>query len=73
MFMVNLTEKLVSGLFGTGSGDLSRWAEKRRLWSELEKEHAHIVLKDSQSFAWGQPAADDPSPLKNSYGTNQPP
>ena len=34
---------------------------------------AHIVLKDSQSFAVGHPSSVDPSPLKKVYGTSQPP
>ena len=41
--------------------DREEWPDV--LWEK--RRDAHIVLKDSQSFAAGHPSSVDPSPLKN--------
>jgi hypothetical protein len=66
MFIVNLVKDLVSALFGlvpegVAFGSLS---PEEKTVECTSRGSPYIVLKESQSFATGQPAPADPSPLK---------
>jgi hypothetical protein len=66
MFIVNLVKDSVSVLFGLvleGVAFGSPRPEKKTVECASWRE-SYIVLKESQSFAAGQPAPVDPSPLK---------